>query len=163
MLSGVMKRVSIAAAVIMVGCAPVRTVTHNVHDSVVVRHTVRDTVIEVAPDSSLLRALVECDSLGRVRLSRLLDYETGKRTRPPVVTVTDNVLTAKVEADSFKIYAELKDRYEEHRTRETVVETVEVNRPTTWQKVRMRLGEAMIIAVVFWMVKTVKKVRNTLF
>ncbi len=54
--------------------------------------------------------------------------------------MVDNILTAKTQVDSFKIYARLKDRYEEHRTSETVVETVKVNRLTTWQKVRLRLG-----------------------
>lgn len=158
-----MKRVSIVAVVMALGCAPVKTVTRSVRDSVVVRETVRDTVIELSPDSSLVRALIECDSLGRARLSELLDYRAGDRIRPPVITMVDNILTAKAQVDSFKIYARLKDRYEEHRTSETVVETVEVNKLTTWQKVRLRLGEAMMVAVALWIVRSVKKVRNTLF
>lgn len=145
MLSVDMKMVAIAAAIMAVGCVPVRTVTQSVRDSVVVRETVRDTVIEIGPDSSLLRALVECDSLGRARLSVLLDYEAGGRMGPPVVTMVDNVLTAKAVVDSFGIYAELKDRYEERWSSERVVETVEVNRLTAWQKVRMRMGEALIV------------------
>ena len=77
--------------------------------------------------------------------------------------MVDNILTAKAQVDSFKIYARLKDRYEEHRTSDTVVETVEVNKLTAWQKVRLRLGEAMMVAVALWIVRSVKKVRNTLF
>ena len=119
-----MKRVSIVAVVMALGCAPVKTMTRSMSDSVVVRETVRDTVIELSPDSSLVRALIECDSLGRARLSELLDYRAGDRISPPVITMVDNILTAKSQVDSFKIYARLKDRYEEHRTSETVVETV---------------------------------------
>lgn len=163
MLSAVMKRVSIVAVVMALGCAPVKTMTRSMSDSVVVRETVRDTVIELSPDSSLVRALIECDSLGRARLSELLYYRAGDRISPPVITMVDNILTAKAQVDSFKIYARLKDRYEEHRTSETVVETVEVNKLTTWQKVRLRLGEAMMVAVALWIVRSVKKVRNTLF
>ncbi len=163
MLSAVMKRVSIVAVVMALGCAPVKTVTRSMSDSVVVRETVRDTVIELSPDSSLVRALIECDSLGRARLSELLDYRAGDRISPPVITMVDNILTAKAQVDSFKIYARLKDRYEEHRTSDTVVETVEVNKLTAWQKVRLRLGEAMMVAVALWIVRSVKKVRNTLF
>ncbi len=158
-----MKRVSIVAVVMALGCAPVKTVTRSMSDSVVVRETVRDTVIELSPDSSLVRALIECDSLGRARLSELLDYRAGDRISPPVITMVDNILTAKAQVDSFKIYARLKDRYEEHRTSDTVVETVEVNKLTAWQKVRLRLGEAMMVAVALWIVRSVKKVRNTLF
>lgn len=158
-----MRRLWLFAAAMAAGCAPAKVTTRSVIDSVVVRETVRDTVIELAPDSSLLQALIECDSLGRARLSRLLYYEAGERMGPPTVAISDNVLTAKAGVDSLKIYAELKDRYEEHRTRETVVETVEVNRPTTWQKVRMRLGEVMMVVAAVWIVKSVKKVRKTLF
>ena len=108
MLSAVMKRVSIVAVVMALGCAPVKTVTRSMSDSVVVRETVRDTVIELSPDSSLVRALIECDSLGRARLSELLDYRAGDRISPPVITMVDNILTAKAQVDSFKIYARLK-------------------------------------------------------
>ena len=104
MLSAVMKRVSIVAVVMALGCAPVKTMTRSMSDSVVVRETVRDTVIELSPDSSLVRALIECDSLGRARLSELLDYRAGDRISPPVITMVDNILTAKSQVDSFKIY-----------------------------------------------------------
>ena len=111
-------------ALAAVGCAPVKRTMHSLRDSVVVRETLRDTVIELAPDSSLLRALIECDSLGQARLSQLLYYRAGERLSPPAVTISGNVLTAKAEVDSLKIYAKLKDRYEEHRTLETIVERV---------------------------------------
>ena len=47
-------------------------------DSVVIREILRDTVVTVEADSSLVRALVECDSLGRARLRELRENRPEK-------------------------------------------------------------------------------------
>lgn len=132
-------------AVAVCGCRPIPHLVQESRDSVIVREVLRDTVIRIEADSSLIEALVECDSLGQARLSRIMEYESGGRVTPPSVTITDNVLTAKAVVDSMEVYMTLKDRYEEHRV--GIVRTVEVNRPTAWQKVRMRLGEAAIAVI----------------
>ena len=135
---------------LLCSCRPSKplSVNESVRDSRVVTEVVRDTVVTVEPDSSMLRALMECDSLGQVRLSRLLDYESGKRTRPPMVSINDNVLIAKSVVDSMSIYLEFKDRYKEHYKTSYKVSVVETNRLTGWQKLRLRLGELFIIATV---------------
>ena len=132
-------------AVAVCGCRPLPHLVQERRDSVIVREVLRDTVVRIEADSSLIEALVECDSLGQARLSRIMEYESGGRVKPPAVTITDNVLTAKAVVDSMEVYMTIKDRYEEHRV--DIVRTVEVNRPTAWQKVRMRLGEAAIAVI----------------
>ena len=88
--------------------------------------TVRDTVVHIAPDSAMVKALLECDSIGRIRMARLVEYEAGERMRPPRLDITDNILT-------------LRDRLEQEKT--TVTDTrntetiIEVNRPTAWQRI----------------------------
>ncbi len=101
--------------VTLAGCAarPRMTVSNEKRttDSVVIREVLRDTVVTVEADSSLVRALVECDSLGRARLRELREYRAGTRLPPPKVSIEDNVLTATASIDSMEIYLTLKERY----------------------------------------------------
>lgn len=119
-------------------------------DTVRIREILRDTVVAFPADSSLVRALVECDSTGRAYLRELEEYRAGSRLPPPRVAIDDNVLTATAAIDSMAIYMEMKDRYiEAARTeREVVVQTVEVNRLTGWQKFWIRTGQLLAAAAV---------------
>lgn len=118
-------------------------------DSVVIRETVRDTIVTVERDSALVRALVECDSLGQAHIKQLLEYESGRRLTPPVVHIRDNVLTAAAKVDSLAIYLKLKDKYKEAVRYDTrvITQTVEVNRLTGWQKTFYRLGQIFTLAL----------------
>ncbi len=120
-------------------------------DSVVIRETVRDTVVMIQADSSLIRALVECDSLGQAHVRQLLEYQAGERLKPPQIVIRDNVLTATAEIDSLAIYMQLKDRYKEAVRREivTVTQYVETNKLTWWQTLFHRLGiiTALVVPV----------------
>lgn len=115
-----------------------------------IRETVRDTIVRIQADSSMLRALVECDSLGQVRMRELLEYHAGERVRPPKVTIRDNVLTASAEVDSISVYMTLKDRYESHRgvTETIVTQIVEVNRLTWWQQLWIGIGKSIALGLV---------------
>ena len=117
-------------------------------DSVVVREVLRDTVVTVEADSSLLRALVECDSLGQAHLRQLAEYRAGDRLPPPKVSIRDNVLTATAAVDSMAIYLTLKDRFTESTKieREVVTQTGEVNRPAGGQTLWMRADQILTAA-----------------
>lgn len=122
-------------------------------DSVRTVETLRDTVVTVRADSSLIRALVECDSLGQAHLRRLEEYRAGERLPPPRVEIRDNVLTAAANIDSLEIYLQLKDRYRETVQVEESYKIEYVNRLTGWQKAWMRIGQAALLvaaAVVAW-------------
>lgn len=117
------------------------TQTHYT-DSVTVitrTETVRDTVVRIAPDSAAVKALLECDSAGRIRMARLLEYEAGARMPPPCLDLSDNVLTASATVDSMAVYLTLRDRLERQVTsthdRNRTAAVVEVNRPTAWQRI----------------------------
>lgn len=45
--------------------------TESTEHTVTVMETVRDTVVQVRPDSSIVRALIRCDSTGRARLEEI--------------------------------------------------------------------------------------------
>lgn len=106
--------------------------------------TVRDTVISLAPDTALLQALLECDSLGQVHIKEIERYQAGERVKPPVINLDNNVLTLLSEQDSLNIYLKIRDRYTEKVTADKETETVYINELKTWQKILMYLGAAFI-------------------
>lgn len=103
-------------------------------------------------DEAMLRALLECDSLGQVRMAQLLEYRAGERVKPPDVKVRNNILTATAEVDSMSVYLRLKDRFERRITSsaQTVERVVEVNRLNRWQKFWMRTGQVLGFALLLF-------------
>ena len=106
-----------------------------------IREVVRDTVVSVRPDSSLIRAVLECDSLGQVHIKELTDFKNGQRLRPPDLSIKDNILTATSYLDSLSIYLTLRDRYTDAYHDKGTVQIVEVNRLTWWQKMWVGWGK----------------------
>ena len=118
-------------------------------DTVTIREVVRDTLVRLQPDTSLLRALIECDSLGRARLHEVLETHAGQYIAPPEVAIdNNNVLTVTAETiDSVGIYMKLKDRYREEVKHKEVTLTVEVNVLTWWQTLWVALGKIFAAAI----------------
>ena len=153
----IMKKAFILAAAlaallaILQGCCPkfYPHTTENTERIVTVTETVRDTVIQVCPDSSIVQALIKCDSTGRARLEEIQTLKQSERLRQ-TISLQDNRLTAKATVDSMGIYLTYKDRYKEEQkvqTIETVIEK-EVNILLWWQKSLMWAGAAVLIAAV---------------
>ena len=108
---------------------------------VVVTETIRDTVIQIRPDSSIVQALIMCDSTGRARLEEIRTLKESARIRQ-TLALKDNKLTAKSVVDSMGIYLTYKERYLEEQ-KVQVVETIiekEVNVLKWWQKSLMWMG-----------------------
>lgn len=152
-----MKKILICLFVVipfLSGCAsrrPVVTGTDRiVRDSVRVETVYRDTTLYVPADSSMIQALIECDSTGRAYLKELLDYKAGEHLKPPSLNLTGNVLTASAQIDSFAVFAKLKDRYTEKNSQETRIttQTIETNVLNGWQKFWIKFGyvSALILA-----------------
>ena len=133
------------------GCCP-KLYPHTTEDTeriVTVTETVRDTVIQVRPDSSIVQALIRCDSTGRARLEEIQTLRQSERLRQ-TISFQDNRLTAKATVDSMGIYLTYKDRYKEEQkvqTIETVIEK-EVNILHWWQKALMWAGGIALLSIV---------------
>jgi hypothetical protein len=131
----------------------------NTERIVTVTETVRDTVIQVRPDSLIVQALIRCDSTGRARLEEIQTLRQSERLRQ-TLSLQDNRLTAKATVDSMGIYLTYKDRYKEEQkvqTIETVIEK-EVNILRWWQKALMWAGGIAIVAlIVFILLRLVKR------
>ena len=130
------------------GCCPklYPYTTENTERIVTVTEIVRDTVIQVLPDSSIVQALIRCDSTGRARLEEIQTLRQSERLRQ-TISLQNNRLTAKATVDSMGIYLTYKDRYREEQnvqTIETVIEK-EVNVLRWWQRALMWAGAASTI------------------
>lgn len=125
----------------------------------VIEH-VRDTVIVIESDESMIQALLECDSVGQVRMRELKEYQAGSRLPPPALHLKDNILTASASCDSLSIYLQLKDRYERHISahEQTSVQTIEVNRLTWWQKMWMRVGQGLTFLLMLLAAFKIRKI-----
>ena len=159
-----MNQKSILAAALLItlsGCCPklYPHTTENTERIVTVTETIHDTVIQVQPDSSIVQALIRCDSTGRARLEEIQTLRQSERLRQ-TISLQDNRLTAKATVDSMGIYLTYKDRYREEQkvqTIETVIEK-EVNILRWWQKALMWAGGIAIVAlIVFILLRLVKR------
>ena len=163
-----MKRILIAMAAIL----SMQSCCHKLypHTSEVtekketVTEVLRDTVIMVQPDSSILQALVQCDSTGRARLQEINALKESARLQQ-TIKIDPNpephkptVITIKTQVDSMGIYLIYKERYKETAETqqiETVIEK-EVNILKTWQKVLMWLG---VLAILWILIKILLKIQ----
>lgn len=73
--------------------------------------TVRDSTVIIPADSSWLSLLLECDSIGQVRLKELLDYQAGQHVTPPKVSVKNNILRTECRVDSFGVFFSWVQKY----------------------------------------------------
>lgn len=118
----------------------------------VVKEVVRDTVIQVQPDSSILQALIQCDSTGRARLQEIQTLKESARLQQSIKMESEplpyqpTAITVKTVVDSMGIYLTYKDRFKEstevHEI-ETIIEK-DVNVLHWWQKILITLGITFI-------------------
>ena len=129
-----------------------------------VTEILRDTIIMVQPDSSILQALVQCDSTGRARLQEINALKESARLQQTIKIDPEpkphkpTVITIKTQVDSMGIYLIYKERYKESaeiQQIETVIEK-EVNILKTWQKVLMWLGA---LAILWILIKILPKIQ----
>ena len=120
-----------------------------------VTETIRDTVIMVQPDSSIMQALIQCDSTGRARLQEINALKESARLQqtismePEPQPYKPTVITVKATVDSMGIYLTYKERYKETaeiQKIETIIEK-EVNVLKWWQKLFITLGILFICLV----------------
>ena len=144
------------------GCCPkfYPQTTTTVEHFEVVKEVVRDTVVQVQPDSSILQALIKCDSTGRARLQEIQTLKESARLQQSIKMEADplpyqpTVITVTATVDSMGIYLTYKDRFKESvetREIETIIEK-EVNILHWWQKLLMWIGGIVITITVGWII-----------
>lgn len=108
-------------------------------------------MVVVEADSSMMQALIECDSLGKAHIRELLNYKAGQRLKPPTVIIRDNILTATAQTDSLEVKIQWLERELEHyKIKSQVsaeVKIIEVNRLSWWQTLFYWVGIAATIII----------------
>ena len=147
---------------VLQGCCPkfYPQTTTTVEHFEVVKEVVRDTVVQVQPDSSILQALIKCDSTGQARLQEIQTLKESARLQQSIKMEADplpyqpTVITVTATVDSMGIYLTYKDRFKESvetREIETIIEK-EVNILHWWQKLLMWAGGIVITITVGWII-----------
>lgn len=140
----------LASLILVTGCCtqkrcndkypPVQSV--NDSSSVTTNESVqeRDSISYVLADSSMLKALLECNEFGQVVFKELQEYRNGKNVEVPVVNIEDNVLTVKCKVDSIAVFNHISKTFKnkvEYRDKE-VEKIVRVNYLTGFQKAEIK-------------------------
>ncbi len=134
-------------AIVLTACAPraAQIITASRDSSSVRTERIVDTV-KTETDSALLAALLECDSLGRVRLARL-EAENG-RLVAQTLELEDNLLRVQARAGMTERSREVI-RSDTVRIREEIPVPYEVvrveNRLNGWQKTLCWIGVAYLL------------------
>lgn len=135
-------------AAILSACCPRLYHTERTNRTETVKEIIRDTLIQVLPDSSIVQALIRCDSTGRARLEEIRTLKESSRLQQTITAQTEpqphkpTLISVKAKVDSMAIYLTYKDRlYEttEIREVEKVMER-QVNILKWWQKFLMWVG-----------------------
>ena len=146
----------LATLLVLQGCCPklYPSSTEVIERTEVVKEIVRDTVVQVQPDSSILQALIKCDSTGRARLQEIQTLKESARLQQSIKMESEplpyqpTAITVKTVVDSMGIHLTYKDRFKEStevREIETIIEK-EVNILHWWQKALMWIGGIAIVA-----------------
>ena len=147
----------LATLLVLQGCCPklYPSSTESIERIEVVKEIIRDTVIQVQPDSSILHALIQCDSTGRARLQEINTLKESARLQqsiqmePEPLPYQPTAITVKTVVDSMGIYLTYKDRFKEStevREIETIIEK-EVNILYWWQKMLMWIGGLAVTGI----------------
>jgi len=130
------------------------TVT-NTNTSVI--ETLRDTVFYTKADTGMVIAMLKCDSLGNVYVSRIIALEGALDSQVPTIDISDNILKVVMPVDSTAIYAKLKDRYKSTTKLEAITTIKEINILSGWQWFQIWLGRVLsllfLVCVVYLIIK----------
>lgn len=128
--------------------------------TITIVETLRDTVITVKPDTSILQALIECDSTGQAYLRQIDQLKSSNRINQSL-KVKDNILTSTAAIDSFDIFLTYKNRYQTTDTNTVEMKTVTVttNILKPWQKLLISVGILSILALITVLYIKLKTVR----
>lgn len=104
-------------------------------------------------DSAMLRAYFECDSLNNVLMRSFTETKSGKVESS--LSFSGGALDYKAATKPDTVYLPSDSVFIDREIPVTVEVDKEVNKPTKWQKTRMRAGDlfiSILCAIVLWRV-----------
>lgn len=126
---------------------PVVQLKDSTHNLERVQTTTVD--VELPPDSSLVRALLECDSLGRVYLRELVTLQ-GERVKQDF-SLKNGVLKVAATDNARERHHSLHNEILSVRYKEVPVPyPVEVNRLSSWQAFQLWVARILMLMLALW-------------
>ncbi len=120
-----------------------------------IREIPRDTVINVQADSSLYKALIECQNGKPVIVDTVREIIKGKYVKQPKITIDGNVLSVMSRSEAQRLFFEWKEQYvkETSSVTRTMTETKEVEKDLGWwQLLWLNLGRIVGLCVIGYVV-----------
>ncbi len=153
--------------IITAACSPklYPSSTVEVQNTITEKEIIRDTIIQVRSDSSMIRALIQCDSTGRARLQELQTLRESVRLQQSISIDKDpepyqpTAITVQAKVDSMGIYLKYKERFKQEtktEIKETIIEK-EMNILKPYQKFLMNAGAIAIAGLILLIIL---KLRN---
>ncbi|CAK0763000.1 exported hypothetical protein [Gammaproteobacteria bacterium] len=107
------------------GCITINT---TIKDSIIIKDSLIERFISIPnpADSSLITALIKCDSLGNAYISQILNYQTGNHITASISTNNNKTISFKCNVDSFAVYTKVKDRYLSSNRLRTEIKTIQL-------------------------------------
>jgi hypothetical protein len=115
-------------------------------DSII--ETVKDTVFEVAKDSSSYVAELQCIN-GKVIVKSVTNTTSGRKLQAPKVIIKDNILTVDCTAQAEKIFASWKEKF--IKSFKQIEVPVITNELTWWQETQIYIGRILSIILMLWL------------
>lgn len=113
----------VSVVILAAGCkTPEPIIIRDVHYEKVVE-TLRDTFIDIKPDTASIKALLKCDSLGNVYLEHISEIKMGNKVKPEI-QIIENIITLDCIVDSIAVYFAWKERFTE-KTDTTLIQEPE--------------------------------------
>lgn len=155
-------------AAILAACCPRLYNTERTARTETVKEIIRDTLIQVRPDSSIVQALIRCDSTGRARLEEIRTLKESSRLQQTITAQTEpqphkpTLISVKAKVDSMAIYLTYKDRLHETTEIREVEKVIErqVNILKWWQKFLMWVGAGAIILLLLKITSIFTKIQS---
>lgn len=148
-LLSLLRHVLIAVIVLSLNSCrtPLQTVSSQ---SIRVSESLRDTTYIIEADSSLLRALIACDSAGRAYLAKIVEIQSGKSIPPATISIdTNNILSVKSKIPQIKV--DLKTKIVTETSEKLITNTHIVNKMNNWQIFWCRLGQISLLAILIFL------------
>jgi hypothetical protein len=139
----------------LIGCRSLQPVIEQSKtDTITITEIQRDTTLFVVPDSSMVRAWFECDSLNQVVMTKL-EQQSGRKLQQ-VVKWKNNTIEVVANIDSQAVYFAW---HEKHIREQSITETVvkePVKEPPWWKQTKMPVTVAFLLFILI-LFKLIKK------
>lgn len=116
-----------------------RIITNDVVTTIEKTVTIRDTIIEIAKDSSYYSAYIDC--INNKPVLKPKDSKLGKSLQKPTVKLTDGLLEVECETRAQQLFFQWKEQYIKENKSQHTNTPVYIETPFRWyEKVLLVIG-----------------------